>query len=421
MNISKQEVLSIIISQPKYYLQEKIFSKKFPKLYQEIQSINFPEDFKWTQKLYHFFNDDFEFNLGRCVMCGKRCNFQTFGKGYSIYCSKECCMNDSKRIEKMQNTCLKKYGVKNVTQSPEIRKKMEDSLYKKYGVRNPMKSKEIQEKTKQTNNIRYGCDTPLQNKEVKNKIKETCLKRYGCENPMQSEKIKEKHQQTCLERYGEKNVSQLEFVKEKVKETCQEKYGEDSYSKTNECKEKIKETCRQRFGFDNAMQSEKIKEKHQQTCLERYGETAYTKTDDFKEKYKETCQEKYNADSFPQSSEFIKYRRKRVEYDGLTFDSTWEVKIYQYCKEHYIPCEYQPSITFEYTFEGKKHYYHPDFLINGKLYEVKGDQFFDENGKMINPYDKENDLFEAKHQCMLQNGVIILRGNDIKNLDKIEF
>ena len=52
--------------------------------------------------------------------------------------------------------------------------------------------------------------------------------------------------------------------------------------------------------------------------------------------------------------------------------------------------------------------------VDGKLYEVKGDQFFD-GDKMINPYDRSQDgLYEAKHQCMIKNNIIILKENDIK-------
>ena len=128
---------------------------------------------------------------------------------------------------------------------------------------------------------------------------------------------------------------------------------------------------------------------------------------------RQTCLEKYGVESFSQTNEFAKYHRKQIEYDSLTFDSSWEVTVYQYCKENNIPCEYQPNITFEYEYGGKEHYYHPDFLINGKIYEVKGDQFFD-GDKMINPYDRTQDgLYEAKHQCMIKNNIIIL--NNISN------
>ena len=49
-------------------------------------------------------------------------------------------------------------------------------------------------------------------------------------------------------------------------------------------------------------------------------------------------------------------------------------------------------------------------MIEGKLVEVKGDHFFKEDGTMQNPYDHSQDeLYEAKHQCMLSNGVDVWR------------
>ena len=112
----------------------------------------------------------------------------------------------------------------------------------------------------------------------------------------------------------------------------------------------------------------------------------------------------------------VTQRRKKTKYDNLMFDSNWEVIVYKYCKENNIPCEYQPNITFEYLYNNEIHQYHPDFLINGKLYEVKGNQFF-YNNKMINPYDRSQDeLYEAKHQCMIKNDIIILNGDDIKKI-----
>ena len=45
---------------------------------------------------------------------------------------------------------------------------------------------------------------------------------------------------------------------------------------------------------------------------------------------------------------------------------------------------------------------------------MKGNHFFD-GDKMINPYDRTQDeLYEAKHQCMIKNNIIILKENDIK-------
>jgi hypothetical protein len=73
------------------------------------------------------------------------------------------------------------------------------------------------------------------------------------------------------------------------------------------------------------------------------------------------------------------------------------------------------------VFEGKTHKYFPDFKVGTVLYEIKGDHFF-RDGKMVCPYrDKkwsdeqyllECAKYEAKHQCMLKNNVVILTSKD---------
>ena len=55
--------------------------------------------------------------------------------------------------------------------------------------------------------------------------------------------------------------------------------------------------------------------------------------------------------------------------------------------------EYQPGIRFEFEFDGHVFGYYPDFIINKKIYEVKGDHFFkDQNplNEMICPYRKKD-------------------------------
>lgn len=47
------------------------------------------------------------------------------------------------------------------------------------------------------------------------------------------------------------------------------------------------------------------------------------------------------------------------------------------------------------------------------LIKVKGDYFF-ENDKMINPYDRSQDaVYEAKYQCALANGVVFWKQPDV--------
>ena len=137
---------------------------------------------------------------------------------------------------------------------------------------------------------------------------------------------------------------------------------------------------------------------------------------------------------YTQSPEYHKNKKHKFhseKYPELTFDSTWEVKVYEFCRDNNIPIEYSPRISYSYEYDSRIWTYHPDFLINGKVYEVKGDNFFkiDESTSkeiMINPYRNpewtderygwECGKYETKHQCMLRSNVTILREKDINHL-----
>lgn len=102
-----------------------------------------------------------------------------------------------------------------------------------------------------------------------------------------------------------------------------------------------------------------------------------------------TSKARYGEAHFTQTVEYHKVKKHKFKYDkypDMSFDSSWEFKVYDYAKEHGLDVEYQPSVSFNYECDGVRHTYHPDFLIDGKLYEVKGNHFFDESGKMVNPF-----------------------------------
>ena len=97
---------------------------------------------------------------------------------------------------------------------------------------------------------------------------------------------------------------------------------------------------------------------------------------DIRDKAYETSKNVYGFEHYTQSIEYHKNRRHKYhsnKYPGLTFDSNWEVLVYEFCKDNGIDVEYSPPVSFEYEYDGLTWTYHPDFLINGKLYEVKGD------------------------------------------------
>ena len=143
--------------------------------------------------------------------------------------------------------------------------------------------------------------------------------------------------------------------------------------------------------------------------------------------------ELYGASNITQTSYYHKTAHKKYtnpKYPDMTFATSWEFLVYDFLTEHNIPFEYQPAISISYEYKGTHHTYHPDFLVNGRIYEVKGDNFFrinEETGKEEmyltwkgNLSDEEYEwrcgLYEAKHQCMIANGVYIIRNSQISNL-----
>lgn len=189
-------------------------------------------------------------------------------------------------------------------------------------------------------------------------------------------------------KYGVENVSQLKEVKTKKSQTLFEHFGEQV-----SCPAKIKE----------------VTEKAKKTCLERYGAEAFAQTDLFRQKQKENFERKTLEEKKLQRSR----RGRKYLYEGEKFDSGWELAVWIYFKAKGISIQRFKS-AIPYSFEGKEHFYIPDFVINGKIVEIKGDQFF-KSGKMVCPFDRSKDsLYEAKYQCMLQNNVEVWREKDIK-------
>lgn len=308
--------------------------------------------------------------LKRCQNCGKVLPLPN-----RKWCSSKCQLTDPKfvaereakidqaaKVEKFKNTCIKKYGVSAPAKNPEIAAKMaanhdykkgsetcKQTCLCKYGVENVFQLESSKQKAKQTKLDKHG-DAYYTNRE---QAEQTMLARHGVKSALCKGELRDKGLRTKEERYGNKHFTNPD----KQKETKQRKYGDPNYNNP---------------------------EKHQKTCIKRYGETSYSKT-----------------------LEYVHKRRKKYLYKKETFDSAAELAVYKYCVDKRIKIEREPC-RLEYEFAKKKHYYFPDFKIDGNLVEVKGSHFF-ENGKMINPFDRDLDeLYEAKHQCMLKNNVVII-------------
>ena len=86
-----------------------------------------------------------------CDICGKE---SEMWYGTVVECNKEnkliTCGSNSCRNKKYEDTCMKKYGVKNAAQSQEVQDKIKDTNLERYGCICSLQSEEIQNKAKAT-------------------------------------------------------------------------------------------------------------------------------------------------------------------------------------------------------------------------------------------------------------------------------
>lgn len=208
----------------------------------------------------------------------------------------------------------------------------------------------------------------------KEKAKKTLLAHYGVDNPAKSQEIREKTRKNNLEKYGVEWVTQREDIKEKVRATTFEHYGVTCNLASPEQKEQVKQKLLKEYGVDNVAKIPEIKEKMLMTRFETQG-------------------------SFLQDYKYY--------YDGVVFDSSWEVAFYIYYTEKGKKVE-RCRKYFEYS-NNKK--YFPDFEMDGQLYEIKGEQFF-KNDVFIDPYHHDDVGAQEKWNFMKSLNVNILRKKD---------
>ena len=207
---------------------------------------------------------------------------------------------------------------------------------------------------------KYGETHIARVKSITAKKQATMIKRYGCANPSHNKEINKKKSKTWKS-HQEKNLNAM-------KKGMLGKYGVDNASKIESVR------WRKSRAFRNSNKKSKAKN--------------------------------------PRAVYRPDYHYKSIYlYNDLKFDSSWELAFYIYCvdKGKNIIRE---TCSFTYNCNGADYSYFPDFRVDGFLVEIKGLQFFENrnpNGKMINPFDRSLDeKFEAKHQCMIKNGVQII-------------
>lgn len=217
------------------------------------------------------------------------------------------------------------------------------------------------------------------------KTKRTLIERHGDVHFPQKQSMK-----AMLEEHRVKSSFSLECTRKKCKETLKARYGVDNPFASMEIQQKIKATMMRRHGVDHPSKIPASRTKAYQTSLKHHGTYA--------------CSYKY-------------------VYDGKSFDSSWELCYYIWLVDNKKSFTYPSGVSLEYAFEGKVHHYHPDFIVEGKLVEIKGKQYLDKDGNLTLPYknvrnhaelEQAKAIAKCKQKCMEDHDVVIIREDEIQ-------
>ena len=227
------------------------------------------------------------------------------------------------------------------------------------------------------------CDNPKCTNKAKTFISHACgYSRHCCQKcAAEDPATKKQREETCLVVYKSKNVFSSDYGKKKIMETCLKNHGVPYSGMSEQKKKNTVKSNLKNYGVENVNQVPEIRQRGVRTAMKNNGQV---------------------------------FNYAQYKYNGIKFDSSWELKLYLYLTDKNINFKFHDtSVFFEYIgADNKTHLYYPDFIIEDKIYEIKGNQFFDKDG---NPYDKQTKTWwKEKFDCMKANNVTILRESDLK-------
>lgn len=403
---SKTDVLdffiNISVDKSGYLTKEIGFKKYFKKLYQDFLMFPFTKEtstWKFTHKLYHFMRDDFNFKLGLCAECGRRCNFVNFKEGYLQFCSIACKSTSSIVKNKISKSNKGMVGKKSERKKCLTKEEKEIIKYGKLGL-------SIGEKNKISRIRKYGSIEKSYEASVQKTI-ETCMMRYNCRNGGGTKESIEKGKQTKLTKTGyESNFQNVEW-KEQIKNKNIKKFGVEYFSQTQEWKEKTIQTNLKKTGKEWFSQTQEYLEKSNKTFNEKYNGRGFG-SNIIKEYEEHIIKQKYNSKNYTQSSHFLEnvdtYIQKGYETrkkNGTERTSSIEQKVKSFLQTN--------NIRYEYEYKSNLYPFHCDFyLTDYDLYiEIQGhwthgqhpfDLTNDEDIKILNKWvekSKKSDFYKS--------------------------
>lgn len=331
----------------------------------------------------------------KCIKCGKILFFRKGsakgklrkGRETTFKC-RHCNFSDQNKehpewqIKSLENNRINHGGILN------LQTKENKQLTKLYRDNNPDWHKKTVESNYKNHNGKYHS----QLKEHRDRMK------------IQGSTMGKKSIDLFINKYGVKSPMFIEKFKEACFSSNRSHHGGMLYFQTEECREKVKERLLERLddmlGLDSEQMLNVVKHKiGNSDGINSISDLSYNEVLSI---YK-----------------MISTHKSRYYCDGEYFDSMVELAIYVYNKDCGIPIMRNHSIRLRFI-DRKNIERHtiPDFIINGKLIEVKGSHFFKPDGTMYCPYRNPNwsddyydymcDIYNRKYQCGLSNGVIYI-------------
>lgn len=224
------------------------------------------------------------------------------------------------------------------------------------------------------------------NEEIKQKKAETCFGHYGVRTPLESEEVRETWRNNLIDKYGVENISQLEEVKEKKQKKAGERYGEGIINvfQAEEVKEKSKQTNLENLGVENPSQSAEIKAKKSETCMKNHGVPNPYKNKEIRKRGRKTFMKnvREGKSKIHVAQSWSYCCTYRLDGHDIYLRSSYEVIFALFLHFNNIPFEHETTY-FEYNFNGKEHFYIPDFKIDNIFYETKGQMEGEYKGRVM--------------------------------------
>lgn len=210
-------------------------------------------------------------------------------------------------------------------------------------------------KGKKTTLKRYGVSNIFKKKDY---IKSCVIAKYGTDNVRKAPEVVEK----IREKRVNKTKEEKESIAKKREKSCKRKYGKN-YKKI--FVEHYKKTCLEKYGVENVMQDSQIKTKCENTFLKKYRVKRPSTLPEIKSKISKS----HLSIPLAEKQKIQNKRARKYTYYNQNFDSEPELAFYIYCKDHNKNIKREPK-CFEYYYNNQKHYYFPDFEVDGKLFQL---------------------------------------------------